>query len=157
MAPALHNMRLSEPRTAFCYNTDMAENKTQPTNESVDEFLGKIDNNKRREDSIALVELMHEVTGVKPVLWGNIVGFGKYHYKYASGREGDIMAVGFAPRKQALTIYGVLYYEQNADRMADLGDVQTSKGCIYIKDLNKINMPILRELVAAAYKQNNNS
>ena len=135
----------------------MSENKTKPTEESVDAFIHNIEPPKRRSDSAAMLDIMREVTGVEPVMWGNIVGFGKYHYKYESGREGDTMAVGFAPRKAALTLYGVLYYEQNADRIADLGNVTTGKGCIYIKDLDDVNEPVLRELIAAAYEQNNNA
>lgn len=135
----------------------MSENKTKPTEESVEAFIHNIESPKRRSDSVAMLQIMREVTGAEPVMWGNIVGFGKNHYKYESGREGDIMAVGFAPRKAALTLYGVLYYEQNVDRIADLGGVTTGKGCIYIKDLSAVNEPVLRELIAASYKLNNNA
>lgn len=104
-----------------------------------------------------MLKIMRQATGVEPLMWGTMVGFGMHHYKYESGREGDTFAVGFAPRKAALVLYGVLYYEQNADRMTDLGPVTTGKSCIYIKDLGKLNLPLMIQLITRSFAQNNNA
>jgi hypothetical protein len=91
-------------------------------------------------------------------MWGpGIVGFGKQHYKYESGREGDIMAVGFAPRKAALVLYGVIYYEHNREQLEKLGAVTAGKGCLYIKDLDKIDKHTLEKMISDAFVQNNNA
>lgn len=135
----------------------MTENKTRPTADSVSDFIEAIVHEKRRADSRELATLMQKVTGVAPVMWGSIVGFGKYHYKYATGREGDTVAVGFSPRKQALSLYGVIFYEQNAGKLKDLGEYETGKGCLYIKDLDKIDKKVLGDMIATSFAKNNNA
>jgi hypothetical protein len=126
----------------------MAENKTQPTMESVTAFLEGIENKQRREDSFVVLEMMKEITGYEPVMWGpSIVGFGKYHYKYASGREGDSALTGFSPRKQALTLYITAGFTQYDDLMQKLGRHTTGSSCLYIKKLADIDQAVLRELI----------
>lgn len=132
----------------------MDEPVTVPTASSVEAYLAAIDDDQQRGDSETLVRLMQEVTGEPPVMWGpGIVGFGSMHYKYASGREGDTMAVGFAARKQSLVLYGVVYYDQNLDRIEALGKHKLGKGCLYVKRLSDIDLDVLRTMVATAYAQ----
>jgi hypothetical protein len=127
----------------------MAENKTRPGDGSVQEFLEGISDPLRRTDAIRLNELMKEVTGADPVMWGDsIVGYGTYHYKYASGREGEWFLTGFSPRKQNLTIYVKGYLEKYQDRLKTLGKHKHGKGCLYIKKLEDIDFENLRDLIA---------
>lgn len=126
----------------------MAENKTQVTDADVMEFLNNVADARRREDSLAVLALMAEVTGEEPKMWGSsIVGFGAYHYKYASGREGEMPLTGFSPRKQALTIYIMGGFEQYDDLLAKLGKHTTGSSCLYIKRLSDVDMGVLTELV----------
>jgi hypothetical protein len=132
----------------------MAENKTVPTDQSVEDFLNSIEDERKRTDSFTLVDLMREVTGVAPRMWGgSIVGFGSCHYKYASGREGDTMLVGFSPRKQNLTIYNMGGLDPDDDRLKKLGKHTSGKGCLYIKSLDDIDLPTLKSLVASSFKR----
>jgi hypothetical protein len=134
----------------------MAEAKTQKTTASVPEFLAEAPDARRREDAQALCELMIEVTGVQPQMWGaSIVGFGSYSYRYATGRTGDWPAVGFSPRKQALTVYLAEGFDAHADRLARLGPHTTGKGCLYLKRLSDVNTDVLRELIGDAFTQVN--
>ena len=127
----------------------MAENKTRPGDGSVQEFLDGISDPLRRTDAIRLNELMKEVTGADPVMWGDsIVGYGTYHYKYASGREGEWFLTGFSPRKQNLTIYVKGYLEKYQDRLKTLGKHKHGKGCLYINKLEDIDFENLRDLIA---------
>ncbi|GAB4515728.1 MAG: hypothetical protein OHK0046_19600 [Anaerolineae bacterium] len=125
----------------------MAENKTKPTDESVQAFLEAVENEKKREDCFTLLELMREVTGEEPTLWGKIVGFGKYQYKYTSGRTGEAMLTGFAPRKQELTLYILAGFEQYEDLLSRLGKHKTGKACLYIKSLKDVDLDVLKEMV----------
>lgn len=128
----------------------MAELKTQKNDASVTDFLNGVDE-KRREDCFALVELMEEATGAEAKMWGaSIVGFGSYHYKYASGKEGDWMLVGFSPRKQNLTLYIMSGFEEYDGLLAKLGKHSTGKSCLYIKRLADVDTDVLRQLVAAS-------
>jgi len=130
----------------------MAENKTVPTDQSVDDFLNAIEDEQKRKDSFMLLNLMREVTVLEPRMWGSsIVGFGSYHYRYASGREGDTMLVGFSPRKQNLTIYNMGGIDPDDNRFKKLGKHTTGKGCLYIKRLDDIDLPTLKSLVAASF------
>src|SRR5689334_21285403 len=130
----------------------MAENKTVPTDQSVEAFLNAIEDEQKRKDGFALLNLMREVTGLEPKMWGSsIVGFGSYHYKYASGREGDTMLVGFSPRKQNLTIYNMGGIDPDDNLLKKLGKHTTGKGCIYIKRLDDVDLPTLKSLVAASF------
>lgn len=137
-----------------------SQNKTQPTSKSVDEYLQSIEPETRKKDSIRLAELINEVTGVDPRMWGaSIVGYGNYHYKYESGREGDTVAVGFSGRKAALTIYGLFHYEHNTKNIAlaqNLGTHTFAKGCVYIKKLDAINIDVLRQMISNSYLARNN-
>lgn len=126
----------------------MAELKTKPTNRSVEQFLNDIPDEKKRQDAFTLVEIMKRITQSEPRMWGeNIVGFGSYHYKYASGHEGDFFVTGFSPRKQNLTLYGVAVYERQDELMKTLGKHKTGKSCLYIKQLEDIHLPTLEELI----------
>lgn len=127
----------------------MAELKTKKTTASVEDFLNAIPDAQRREDCFVLAALMQEATQSPPSMWGeSIVGFGSYHYKYASGREGDWFVVGFAPRKQDLTLYLMGGLEQREALLSRLGKHKTGKGCLYVKRLTDVDMVVLRELVA---------
>lgn len=126
----------------------MAENKTQPTDASVDAFLDAVDNERRRRDARAVLELMREVTGEEPVMWGDsIVGFGEYHYAYDSGREGDWFLAGFAPRKSNLVVYVMSGFPRHAELMERLGKHRTGSSCLYINKLDDVDLDVLRELV----------
>ena len=133
------------------------ENKTQITNQSVEAFLKGVENEKRRKDSFKVLELMQEITGHEPKMWGpSIIGFGTYHYKYASGREGDFLATGFSPRKTALTLYIMAGFSNYDELMGKLGKFKTGKSCLYVKKLEDINIDVLKELIVISvdYIQN---
>lgn len=126
----------------------MAELKTQPNEASVEEFLNSIADEQKREDCFTLVEIMRQATNAEPRMWGDsIVGFGTYHYKYASGREGDWMQIGFSPRKQNLTLYIMSGFGRFDELLGSLGKHSTGKSCLYIKRLDDVDMPTLRALV----------
>jgi hypothetical protein len=126
----------------------MAENKTKPTNVDVDRFLDGIEDPGRRNDCLKLAALMEDITGHKPRMWGDsIVGFGDYHYKYASGREGEWFQCGFSPRKQNLTVYVMGYLEIFEGILKDLGTYKNGKGCLYIKRLEDVDLDVLRKLI----------
>ncbi len=127
----------------------MAENKTKAGDGSVQEFLEGISDPVRQTDAIRLNELMKEVTGAEPVMWGDsIVGYGSYRYKYASGREGEWFLTGFSPRKQNLSIYVKGYLEHYQDHLKKLGKHKHGKGCLYINKLDDIDFENLRDLLA---------
>ena len=131
----------------------MAEPKTKPHAASVEAFLAAVDDPQRRADAHAVLALMRGVTGEEPRMWGpSIVGFGKYHYRYASGHEGDSCLTGFSPRKAALTIYLMPGFEQREETLTRLGKFKAGKGCLYVKRLADIDLEVLRELVAASVK-----
>jgi hypothetical protein len=120
--------------------------------QSIQAHLDGVTPEKRRRDAQTLLELMTRVTGESPRLWRGVIGFGQYHYKYQSGREGDAPAAGFAPRKAAATIYlsdGVGRYDE---QLKELGPHTTGVGCLYIKDLDKIDISILENIVAESYR-----
>ena len=126
----------------------MKRNKTQKTDESIALFLSAVEHEQKRKDSYVLLELMQEITNTKPHLWGtSIIGFGEYHYTYASGREGDWFLTGFAPRKQALTLYLMCDLSHDGLDFTGLGKYKLGKGCLYIKRLNDINMAILKSII----------
>jgi len=126
----------------------MAEPKTKLNDGNVRDFLNEVEDEKKRNDSFKILKLMQEVTGEEPKMWGtSIVGFGSYHYKYASGREGDWMLTGFSPRKQSLTLYIMSGFEQYDDLLSKLGKYSTGKSCLYIKKTEDVDMDVLRELV----------
>ncbi len=126
----------------------MAELKTKPNNKSVSGFIDSITPEWKRDDCHTLLKMMEEITGEKPVMWGDsIVGFGTYHYKYKTGREGDWFLTGFSPRKQSMTVYMMGGYGKSDELLAKLGKHKTSVGCLYFKTLNDLDMDVLEQLV----------
>lgn len=126
----------------------MAENKTKPTNTDVLEFINQLEDERKRQDSLAVLELMSEVTGEEATMWGSsIIGFGTYRYRYESGREGDTVVTGFSPRKQNLTLYITDGFDQYDALLGKLGKHTTGKSCLYIKRLADVDQQVLRELV----------
>ena len=126
----------------------MAEAKTQRTKRSVDAFLNTIPDEQKRKDAFTIVDIMRKATKAEPVMWGsNIVGFGIYRYKYASGREGEWPLTGFSPRKQNLTLYIMSGFEEYDELLKSLGKFKTGKACLYIKQLDDIDLPTLRKLI----------
>ena len=126
----------------------MAELKTQKNDGNIEIFLNSVTHDKRRADAFQVLELMKEVTGETPKMWGDsIVGFGSYHYTYASGREGDWFLAGFSPRKQNLTLYIMSGFDEYDDLMARLGKFKTGKSCLYINKLEDVDQDVLKELV----------
>ena len=129
----------------------MAENKTKATVSSVDAHIEAIDDETRRKDCRALVKLMAKATKHKPVMWGtSIVGFGSYHYKYDSGREGDSCLVGFSSRKGDISIYLTASFPGREDLLARLGKHKLAKACLYVRNLSDIDTKVLEQIVAAS-------
>lgn len=131
-----------------------AQNKTSETDVSVEQFIAGIEPEQRRADALVLLEIFGRVTGVAPVMWGStIIGYGRYHYKYESGREGDFMRTGFSPRKANISIYLIGAYEDAAgvglqDKLlAALGKHKMGKSCLYVNRLDQIDMNVLEQLV----------
>lgn len=129
----------------------MAENKTRPTDDSVTDFLNSVENPTRREDGFTLLAMMEELTGETAVLWGSIVGFGSYHYKYESGREGDMPLVAFSPRKQSMTVYILPGFDKYDEMLAQLGKHKIGKACLYINKLADVDETVLRGLIKQSY------
>jgi hypothetical protein len=126
----------------------MFELKTQKNDGNIEEFLNTIEHNQKREDSYKILDIMREVTGEEPFMWGpSIVGFGSYTYKYASGREGEWFLTGFSPRKQSITLYIMSGFEGFDSLLEKLGKYRTGKSCLYINKLEDIEMDVLRELI----------
>ncbi|MTB53789.1 DUF1801 domain-containing protein [Lewinella sp. W8] len=126
----------------------MAKNKTAETDVNVTEFVNAyVDKDQKKADSFQLVELMQEWSGFAPKMWGpTIIGFGNYHYKYASGHEGDAPMLGFSPRKAAFSLYVYSHTEKSERLLADLGKFKMGKACIYVKKLADIDIPTLKKL-----------
>lgn len=132
----------------------MAKNKTKPTTRSVAEFIDSLEDETKRRDCYALVGMMQEVTGEIPVLWnGNMVGFGKVHYKYASGHEGDIFLTGFSPRAQNLTLYLTMHYDDHVALLLKLGTYKAGKSCLYLKKLADVDTAVLKKLITLGAQQ----
>lgn len=128
----------------------MSANKLQPSDASVDEFLAGLSEQKR-QDSQTLISMMREITGLEPVLWGTIVGFGSQHYRYESGREGDMPLVAFSPRKANLTIYINEGFADYGELLAQLGKHTTSVSCLYVKKLAEIDLGVLQQIIQKSY------
>ncbi|MEE4293881.1 MAG: DUF1801 domain-containing protein [Xanthomonadales bacterium] len=127
----------------------MAKNKTVETQASVDAFIEAVDDESRRSDSRELVVLMQTITGHEAKMWGpSMVGFGAYHYRYASGREGDYFITGFSPRKTALSVYVMPGLERYEKQLARLGPHKTGKSCLYLKSLDTIDRDVLKEIIS---------
>jgi hypothetical protein len=130
----------------------VAEQKTKPTSVSVDEFVESVPDERRRADSVAMLKMMRRITGLEPRMWGSsMAGFGEYHYKYESGREGDYFVIGFSPRKAALTIYVMPGLDRYTDLLDLLGPHTTGKSCLYIKRLNDVDISVLERLLRESY------
>lgn len=125
--------------------------KTVQNQDDVTAFLATIEDDQKRADCEVVMKLMQDITGEPPKMWGNsIVGFGSYHYKYASGREGDFLVTGFSPRKTALTLYIMDGYQDYSAIMERLGTYKTGKSCLYLKRLSDVDVAVLRELIEAS-------
>lgn len=126
----------------------MAESKTKATKESVAAFIDALPDQTKRADAKALVKLMQSATGEKPKMWGpSIIGFGSHHFKYETGREGDMPLIGFSPRKAATVLYGATGFSGSEAQLAKLGKHATGKGCLYIKKLTDVDQKVLETLV----------
>lgn len=132
----------------------MADNKTVPTNESVEAFLGSVSDERRRRDCHELLKLMKQITGEKPVMWGSsIVGFGSYRYRYAGGRAGDWLVTGFSPRKQNLTLYIMDGFDRHHGLLKKLGKHKLGKCCLYLNSLSDIDVNTLKKLIEQSVRQ----
>ncbi len=130
----------------------MAENKTQASKASVTQFINSVENPQRRKDAKVVAKIMREVSGKRPKMWGpSIVGYGEYHYKYDSGREGDFMRLGFSPRKAELVVYIMPGYSDYGPLLKKLGKHRKGKSCLYIRKLEDINLDVLKELIQAGW------
>ncbi len=128
-------------------------NKTVPTKASVTQFISAVPHDGRKADAKKLLALFKEITGEKPVMWGDsIVGFGQYHYKYASGREGDMCMTGFSPRKGNLSLYVMDGFKDRDSLLAKLGKHKTSVACLYINKLADVDEKVLRQLIKKSYQ-----
>ena len=126
----------------------MAELKTKLNDASVTDFLNGVEDDQKRRDSFYLLELMQKITGETPKMWGgSIVGFGSYHFKYASGREGDWFLTGFSPRKQSMTLYIMSGFDQYDDLMSKLGKHKTGVSCLYVKKIEDVDEGVLKSLI----------
>lgn len=133
----------------------MPKNKTHQTKASVHKFLDAIPDEIKRKDSYILVNLMQKASSEPPIMWGSsIVGFGKYHYVYATGREGDSPIIGFSPRKQNLALYLYDDWQAEDERLIGLGKHSVGKSCLYINKLSDVNMTTLKKLINASVKHN---
>lgn len=129
------------------------ENKTKQTRASVDKFINSIKDEKIRDDCFRIIGFMKIATKEEPKMWGpSIVGFGTYHYKYESGREGDFFITGFSPRKQNLTLYLVTGFSKYGEMLEQLGKHKTGKSCLYIKSLDDIKINILKKMISESVK-----
>jgi hypothetical protein len=132
----------------------MAEIQTKMNDASVEEFLNKVENEQKRKDSFEILKIMQQVTKEEPKMWGPaIVGFGSYHYRYESGREGDMPLLAFSPRKQSLTLYIGVGDDSDNPLLKKLGKYSTGKVCLYIKKLADVDRNVLQELIADAFEK----
>lgn len=131
----------------------MAENKTQATAASADAYIDPLEPAARRDDARATCALLADATGEKPVMWGpSIIGFGRYRYRYESGREGEMCRVGFSPRAKELVFYGLLSAPGNDALLAKLGKHKTGKGCLYVKRLSDVDAEVLGKMARAGFQ-----
>lgn len=127
----------------------MAQNKTTENELSVTDFLNAVTDETKRTDCFALSHIITEITGFKAKMWGTaIIGFGSYHYKYESGREGDAPLVGFSPRKEAIALYFSAHFKDRDELLAKFGKHKTAKACVYVKKMSDIDVNILREMIS---------
>jgi hypothetical protein len=150
---------LNEKNCNFIYTKQspklyqMAAVKTKPTEQTIKSFLDKVPDEKARNDCYTLIRIMEKVTGEKPKMWGPaIIGFGQYHYKYDSGREGDICLTGFSPRKGSLSLYVLAGFKGQEELLAKLGKHKIGKGCLYIKKLDDVDINVLERLIIRSFE-----
>ncbi|MFB7883342.1 DUF1801 domain-containing protein [Microbacterium sp. NPDC056057] len=122
------------------------------TGGDVDEFVAAVRPAKRQRDAVRMIDLLREVTGREPELWGTIIGFGSCHYRSAAGSEGDAPIAAFSPRRESTTVY-TLRTAAHGERLANLGPHETGVSCLYIKDLDTVDAGVLREIVAEDYRR----
>jgi len=126
----------------------MAELKTKPNEQSVEAFLNSVEDEEKRQDCLTILEIMKQITKAEPQMWGtSMVGFGTYHYKYESGREGDWFVAGFSPRKQNLTLYIMAGFSRYDELLSKLGKFKTGKSCLYINKIEDVDLKTLKELI----------
>ncbi len=131
-----------------------SENKTRPTQNSVTAFINAVDHETRKKDAKTALALFKKVPGENPKIWGpSIIGFGEYHYKYESGREGDMLAVGFSPRKANMVMYVMGMIDDDDPLLAKLGKFKTGKACLYVSKFDDIDLKILEKIIDKSYKQ----
>ncbi len=131
----------------------MAKNKTVETTASVNDFLATAADDARRQDCLTIVKLMEQLSGFKAKMWGPaIIGFGSCHYKYESGREGDMPIIAFSPRKNDLTLYLSSDFDNRTELLARLGKHKSAKACLYIKKLADVDMEVLKEMMVLSIK-----
>ena len=129
----------------------MAQNKTIETENSVADFINAVEDTTKKNDAFELVRLMQEQTGFEAKMWGpSIIGFGSYHYKYASGREGDAPLVAFSPRKAAISLYLYASPKKREELLSKFGKHKAEKGCIYVKKLSDIELEILKKMISVS-------
>lgn len=127
----------------------MAELKTRKNDDNVEAFLNTVESEEKKKDCFTILEMMEKITGETPKMWGtSIIGFGDHHYKYKTGREGDWFNVGFAPRKQNISLYIMTGFKKYDELMSRLGKFKTGKSCLYIKKLEDVDINILEQLIA---------
>ena len=125
-----------------------AKPKTVPTSKDVKNFIESVENETRKKDAYEILDLLKEVSGVKPKMWGpSIIGFGEYHYKYESGREGDMCRIGFSPRKANQVLYIIPGYSEFDELLGDLGKYRKGKSCLYINKLDDVDRKVLKKIV----------
>ena len=130
-----------------------AQNKTVQNKSSVKVFLRSLDNAKRREDCVAVMDIMESITGEAPAMWGtSIIGFGSYHYLYESGREGDMCMIGLSPRKQSLVLYIMAGFGDYDELLTKLGKFKTGRACLYVNKIEDIHLPTLKKLIRASFR-----
>ncbi|AYJ51150.1 DUF1801 domain-containing protein [Rhodococcus sp. P1Y] len=130
----------------------MSENKTGPTDVDVEDFLAAVEHPVRRADGLILHEMFSEITEQPAVMWGpTMVGYGQYHYRYDSGREGDALAVGFSPRRASLALYGLTYAPETAELLESLGKYKTGAGCLYVTKLADVDTDVLGRMIEVSY------
>jgi hypothetical protein len=131
----------------------MAENKTKQTEASVKKFIDSVTDEQKRKDAFAILEMMQRATKLPPKMWGTaIIGFGSVHYKYESGREGDICLMGFSPRKQSISLYLPGGHTAYVNELKQLGKHETGKGCLYINKLAEIDLAVLKKIFEKGVK-----
>lgn len=145
--------KTSAKKTKSSAKSKSGDMKTTPTKASVTSFINAVENEARRKDAKTILALMKKLTGDKPVMWGpSIIGFGKYHYKYESGREGDFMLVGFSPRKANMVLYVLGSLKDDDPLLGKLGKFKRGRACLYVNTLDDVDMGVLEKVIKKSYE-----